>query len=75
MSFTKGIPYYRNLTKLDEDVFYKIQATYLGQLAYTDWIFGQLMDGFEKSGLVDRTAVFVSSDHGDFGGDYHLVFT
>merc|ERR1719277_916076 len=26
----RGIPHYRNLTYLSDDVFYKIQATYLG---------------------------------------------
>eukprot|EP00051_Salpingoeca_urceolata_P014020 m.177673 g.177673 ORF g.177673 m.177673 type:complete len:625 (-) comp17969_c0_seq3:169-2043(-) len=70
-----GIPHFRNLNPLDEDVFYKIQAVYLSMISYTDWLFGQLLDGLESApnGLNDRTAVFFSSDHGDFGGDYGLV--
>ena len=31
------------------------------------------MDGMSAAGLEDRTAVFVSSDHGDFAGDYGLI--
>ena len=73
MGDKNGIPHWRNLTSLTEDTFYKIQSVYLGMIAYTDWIFGQLLKGIEESGLKDRTAVFFSSDHGDFGGDYGLV--
>eukprot|EP00966_Prymnesium_polylepis_P176698 4091334-Prymnesium_polylepis.1 len=46
---------------------------YLGMISYTDWIFGELLDGIKASGLEDSTAVFFSSDHGDFAGDYRLV--
>jgi choline-sulfatase len=69
----RGIPHYRNLTHLDGDAFHRIQASYLGMISYTDWIFGQLLKGIEAAGLENNTAVFFSSDHGDFGGDYHMV--
>jgi len=70
-----GIPHYRNLTYLSDDVFYQIQSVYLGMISYTDWILGQLIDGIDAApgGLSDRTAIFFSSDHGDFAGDYGLV--
>ena len=42
-------------------------------IAYTDYTFGKLLDGLAASGLEDRTAVFASSDHGDFAGDYGLI--
>jgi len=75
MSATDGIPKFRNLTALTGDELMKIQAVYLGMISYTDYIFGQLLDGLAAApdGLADRTAVFFSSDHGDFGGDYGLV--
>eukprot|EP01060_Flectonema_neradi_P012608 TRINITY_DN19385_c0_g1_i2.p1 TRINITY_DN19385_c0_g1~~TRINITY_DN19385_c0_g1_i2.p1 ORF type:complete len:533 (+),score=79.03 TRINITY_DN19385_c0_g1_i2:70-1668(+) len=73
MGYENGIPHWRNLSTLSDDTFYKIQSVYLGMIAYTDWIFGELLKGIEESGLKDRTAVFFSSDHGDFGGDYGLV--
>mmetsp|Transcript_45736 Transcript_45736/g.99370 ORF Transcript_45736/g.99370 Transcript_45736/m.99370 type:complete len:553 (-) Transcript_45736:346-2004(-) len=69
----QGIPHYRNLTPLDEDVFYKIQATYLGMVSYSDWQFGELLKGIREAGLENNTAIFFSSDHGDFGGDFHLI--
>lgn len=69
----KGIPFYRNLTTLNDDFFYQIQASYLGMISYSDWIFGELLKGIEEAGLENNTAIFFSSDHGDFGGDYHMV--
>lgn len=69
----KGIPFYRNLTALDADFFYRIQSAYLGMISYTDWVFGELLKGIEAAGLENNTAIFFSSDHGDFGGDYNMV--
>jgi arylsulfatase A-like enzyme len=71
-----GIQHYRNLTGLDEDTFYNIQRTYLEMVSFTDWTFGQLLTGLEAAdggALAKNTAVFHSSDHGDFSGYYHLV--
>lgn len=72
-SYANGIPHFRNLTALSEDVFYEIQRTYLAMIAYTDWCFGELMKGLSDAGVEDNTAVFFSSDHGDFGGDFHMI--
>lgn len=68
-----GVPQYRNLTTLSVDDLYRIHATYLGMISYTDWIFGELLRGIKAAGLYERTAVFFSSDHGDFAGDYRMV--
>mmetsp|Transcript_24151 Transcript_24151/g.26816 ORF Transcript_24151/g.26816 Transcript_24151/m.26816 type:complete len:511 (+) Transcript_24151:24-1556(+) len=70
---TEGIQYYRNLTSFDDDFFYRINSIYLGLVSYSDWVFGQMLDYLEKSSYWDNTAVIVSSDHGDFSGDFHLV--
>ena len=72
-SRTEGVPFYRNLTGLEEEDFLSIQKAYLGMVAYNDWIFGELMTGLEESGLSDTTAVFYSSDHGDFAGDFEMI--
>lgn len=71
MQNSNGIPHFRNLTSLDEDVFYKIQSVYLGMVAYTDWIFGQLVEGIDKAPdhLANRTVIFFSSDHGACEGN------
>jgi choline-sulfatase len=42
-------------------------------VSYNDWIFGELMKGLEESGLASTTAVFYSSDHGDFAGDFEMI--
>ena len=63
----------RNLSSLPEDTFYEIHRTYLGMLSYTDWCFGELLKGMETLGVADKTAIFFSSDHGDFAGDYGLI--
>ena len=68
-----GIQHYRNLTALHPDTFYKIQQSYLEMISFTDWTFGELLKGLKTSGFEDSTAVFHSSDHGDFAGDYNLV--
>ena len=53
-------PCRRRFLDLDEDAFYRIQATYLGMISYSDWIFGQLLEGLEAAGVMDNTAIFVS---------------
>eukprot|EP00939_MAST-03C_sp_MAST-3C-sp1_P000210 g210.t1 len=72
-SSESGIPFYRNLTYLSNDTFYEIQRSYLSMVSYTDWNFGRLLDAVDGSDLANRTALFYSSDHGDFGGDFGLI--
>lgn len=69
------IRYYRNITQWpDQDAALRqYQALYLGCISYSDAVFGLLMDALKQLGVYDNTAVFVFSDHGDFGGDYGLV--
>ena len=64
-----GIRHYRNLTFLDENTMYDIHRSYLEMISYTDFTFGVLLKGLKESGYEDNTAVFASSDHGDFAGD------
>ena len=71
--FHRLIRQYRDLERLDEHVFRKIMAVYLGMTSYVDHLLGQLLDALEESGLDDDTAIFAFSDHGDWAGDYGLV--
>ena len=64
---------YRDLDQVPEDLFRRIQAVYLGMNSYVDWMLGQLLDALDETGLADETTVIVSSDHGDWAGDYGLV--
>jgi arylsulfatase A-like enzyme len=61
------------LDRLGDDTFRQVQAVYLGQVSYTDWVLGQLLEAIESSGRAHDTALFVFSDHGDYAGDYGLV--
>lgn len=63
----------RGLDALDDSVFRKIQAVYLGMTSYVDWLLGRLLDALERSGHAEDTTVLFFSDHGDWAGDYGLV--
>ncbi len=71
--FHQLIRRYRGLDRLDEAIFRKINAVYLGMIAFVDHMLGRLLDALEASGHAGDTAVFVFSDHGDWAGDYGLV--
>ncbi|MDL2232701.1 sulfatase-like hydrolase/transferase [Ruminococcaceae bacterium OttesenSCG-928-L11] len=64
---------YRELGDTDEQVFRKIHAVYLGMCSYCDMLLGRVLDALDETGLASDTTVVVSSDHGDWAGDYGLV--
>jgi choline-sulfatase len=64
-----GITGFRNLTSFhggaaDDELFYELQAVYLGRVAFVDYVLGALMRGIDASPLANNTALFVHSDHG-----------
>jgi choline-sulfatase len=64
---------YRRLDQVDETVFRKINAIYLGMISFVDHMLGRLLDALDEAGLTDSTTVFAFSDHGDWAGDRGLV--
>ena len=58
---------------LDEEVFRKVNAVYLGMVTYTDAMLGQVLEELEKQGIYDDTTIIVCSDHGDWAGECRLV--
>ncbi len=72
-SFVELIRKYRGLDKLDDETLQKIYSVYLGMNSYVDAMLGTIMDTLEKTGLAEDTTVIVSSDHGDWAGNYGLV--
>lgn len=68
-----GIRKYYGLDKLGEADFRKIRSVYYGQVSYSDWLLGELLEKLEQTGRDKDTALFVTSDHGDYAGDYGLV--
>jgi len=63
----------RRLDQLADADFRKIQAVYLGMISYSDWLLGELLQKLESTRHHEDTAVFLFSDHGEWGGDYGLV--
>ena len=63
----------RGLDTLNELDFKKINAVYLGMISYEDWLLGKLLQAVDRTGHRNNTVVAVSSDHGDWAGDYGLV--
>jgi choline-sulfatase len=43
---------------------------YLGEVAYTDALVGRLMGGLRERGLLERTLVVVTADHGESLGEH-----
>jgi arylsulfatase A-like enzyme len=72
-NFYEAIRKTRRLTELNDADFRKIQAVYLGMISYSDWLLGELLEALERTGHARDTAVFLFSDHGEWGGDYGLV--
>ncbi len=64
---------YRRLNELPESFFRRLNAVYLGMISYTDWLLGELTAVMEEQGLFENTVLVVSSDHGDWAGDFGLV--
>ena len=71
--FHEGIRRTYGLDKLDDKTFRKVRAVYYGQVSYSDWLLGELLATLHRTGRDRDTAVLVTSDHGDYAGDYGLV--
>ena len=72
-NFYDAIRKTRRLDRMTDADFRKIQAVYLGMISYSDWLLGELMAALERTRHHTDTALFVFSDHGEWGGDYGLV--
>jgi arylsulfatase A-like enzyme len=71
--FMELIRKYRKIDELDEGILEKIYAVYLGMNSYVDVMLGGILDALEETGLSENTTIIVSSDHGDWAGNYNLV--
>ena len=65
----------RNVSRMeqvDRGHFDRIKALYCGMTTMMDRAFGELMAALRETGAYDNTAVFLTSDHGNYNGDYGL---
>lgn len=63
----------RQYRKLQSTDLKKVRAIYSGMVSFTDMMLGELMNCIEKNNRYSDTMLIVSSDHGDYAGDYGLV--
>ena len=61
------------LNQLTEEEFREIVAVYYGMITKTDRNLGWIIEALKETGRWDDTVLVVTSDHGDFAGDYLLV--
>ncbi|MFP5232992.1 MAG: sulfatase-like hydrolase/transferase [Acidobacteriota bacterium] len=72
-SFQAGMREMYGLEMLNEATLRKIRAIYYGQVSYTDWLLGEVMEALDRTNSTKNTALFLLSDHGDYAGDFGLV--
>jgi arylsulfatase A-like enzyme len=71
--FHQAMREYSGLNQVTDAEFRKIRAVYYGQVSYSDWLLGELLEAVERTNHSRDTALLVCSDHGDYAGDYGLV--
>lgn len=49
-----------------------LRAAYFALVAEVDAAFGRILDDLDAAGLAERTLVVLTSDHGEYAGDYGL---
>ncbi len=72
-AFHAGMRALRRLDRCATELFAQVNAVYLGMTAFSDWLFGMLLEELAASPFGDDTTVLFLSDHGDYAGDYGLV--
>jgi choline-sulfatase len=71
--FHAGLREKMGLADVSQAVLRQVRAVYLGQAGFSDWLLGELMEALGRMGLASSTALFATTDHGDYAGDYGLV--
>jgi arylsulfatase A-like enzyme len=72
-SFHAALREYAGLEAVSAAQFRALRAVYYGQVSYSDWLLGELLEALDRTGHASDTALLVCSDHGDYTGDYGLV--
>ena len=69
------IPAWNTLNDKEKSLYARQMEAFAGQLAYTDYEFGRIIDYLEKIGELDNTIVVFTSDNGGSGeGGLHGTF-
>ncbi len=71
VAYNPLICYVEDIT-LTHDEIDILKALYDGEIAYTDFIIGQLISILKNNNLYDNTMIIITSDHGEHFGEYNL---
>lgn len=71
--FHAALREYCGLSQVTDAELRKVRGVYYGQVSYSDWLLGELMEAMDRTGRSRDTALLVCSDHGDYAGDYGLI--
>ena len=66
--------YWRDTPGLTEEKVRKAHATYMGEITMVDTWIGRLLRTAENMGLLDKTVVIFTSDHGFYFGEHGGLF-
>jgi arylsulfatase A-like enzyme len=69
----KEMPYILGLEPLDPEEARILSDLYDGEISYVDRRIGEVVDLLRRRGLLDRTIVVVTSDHGELIGEHGLL--
>lgn len=50
----------------------KSRQGYYGSVSFVDYQIGRILESLENKGILERTLIVYTSDHGDMTGDHHL---
>jgi arylsulfatase A-like enzyme len=71
--YMRGLRERYGTDRLSDEDWQEIVATYYGMVSRTDDFFGRVMRSVEAAGAGERTISVVTTDHGEYLGDYGLV--
>ncbi len=71
--FHAALREYCGLNTVADAQLRKVRAVYYGQVSYSDWLLGELLEAVDRFGRWHETTLLVCSDHGDYTGDYGLI--
>ena len=72
-AFHAAIREAHDLGRLSAGDWAEIRRTYYGMISRVDSQLGRVLESVARAGAEQRTAVFFTTDHGEYAGDYGLV--
>ncbi len=69
----REMPYILGFERLDPEEVRILSGLYDGEIAYVDRRIGEIVEMFRRHGILDRTIVAITSDHGEMIGEHGLL--